>query len=150
MRWIVHVIRKKTARLKRLIRDSGHLRTILDNCVLEDGPNLRMYKRDIKDFFMSGKHQRLVRLVEEAPDAEIREEFVEAVHFILGSQFLELPELKDSAFQVVIGSGMGLLSSDEISNFNFCQLVEKHVLTDSHKQNFGLKLWLRFKDDVLA
>ena len=30
----------------------------------------------------------------------------------------------------------------------FHQLVEQHVLTDSYKQRYGLKLWLRFKDDI--
>ena len=150
MRWIVHIIRKITVSLTHLIKDSGHLRTILDNCVFQDSPNLMMHKCDIKGSFMSEKHQRLVELVGEAPGARIREEIVDSVDFILGSQFLELPEFKNSAFQVVIGSGMGLLSSDEISNFSFYQLVEKHVLTDSYKQEFGLKLWLRFKDDIFV
>ena len=54
----------------------------------------------------------------------------------------------NSGFQVVVGSGMGLLSSDEITNYGFYNLVEKHVLTDSIKHEFGLKLWVRFKDDI--
>ena len=65
-------------------------------------------------------------------------------------QFLKLAEFDNVAFQVVIGSGMGILSSDEISNYCFFKLVEEFILTDSHKQNVGLKLWLRFKDDIFV
>ena len=57
----------------------------------------------------------------------MRGEFVENVDFIFSAQFLELPEFPDSVFQVVVGSGMGLLSSDEISNYCFYELVENKL-----------------------
>ena len=148
MRLIVSIIKKKTSKFEHLIRDSSHLSSILAKTVLGDGENQRLYKADIKDFFMSGKHSRLLELVSSAPDPSIRAEFVDGVDFLLGSQFLKLPEFPNSAFQVVVGSGMGLLSSDEISSYCFAELVERHVLTDSYKQRYGLKLWVRFKDDI--
>ena len=78
----------------------------------------------------------------------MKEEFGASVDFLLGSQFIKIPEVRNHVFQVVVGSGMGLLSSDEISNFCFYELVEKHVLKDHYKQKYGLKFWVRFKDDI--
>ena len=79
---------------------------------------------------MSGKHGRLLTLVKNAAEVGKQDEFVEGVDFLLGSQFLDLPEYPGFAFQVVIGSGMGLLSSYDIPNYCFYELVEKHVLTE--------------------
>lgn len=148
MRLIVSIIKQKTKHFEHLIRDSCHLSSILANTCLGGGANQRLFKADIKDFFMSGKHGRLLELLSSAPEPRIRTEFVDGVDFLLGSQFLKLPEFPNSVFQVVVGSGMGLLSSDEISSYCFYKLVEQVVLTDSYKQRFGLKLWVRFKDDI--
>ena len=95
---------------------------------------------------MSGRHGSLLKLVERVVGPRVREEFVGGVDFILSSQFLKLVEFPDSFVQVVVAFGMGLPSSDDISNYCCYELVEEHILTDSHKQNLGLELWVRFKD----
>ena len=139
-RFIVHEIRKQTSLMTHLVRDSKHLVEILSKSIFRARKQFRLMKVDIKDFFMSGKHGPLVNLGGHAIDDDSRsvddEEtsnrfiFKEAIDFVLGSQYIELGSNHGEEggfflYQVIEGSGMGLLSSDELSFVLFFVLAEE-------------------------
>ena len=114
-----------------------------------------MMKVDIKNFFMPGQHNHFVRTGGYAVDADDdagldrRSAFREAIHFVLGSQFLSLEgDDAEEVYQIIIGSGMGMLSSDELSNFLFYKMVEEWCLDQNTRDEYGILLYLRFKDDI--
>ena len=67
--------------------------------------------------------------------------FKDALGFILSSRFIRLKPDDQHAFQVIVGSGMGLLSSDEVSSCTFFLMVEKWVRSPAVMQAFGMKLF---------
>ena len=75
------------------------------------------------------------------------ESFHDAVDYLLSYQYLKVAD--GSVHQVVVGSGMGLLSSDDISSYSFYMLVETWILEAATIAKYGILLFLRFKDDAL-
>ena len=54
-------------------------------------------------------------------------------------------------YHVIIGSGMGLKSSGGISDYAFFVLAESEfMLNPSVRDQFGIRAYFRFKDDLLV
>ena len=108
--------------------------------------NFRMYKAGIQVVFMFGLHPEIIGIGKSAVAGEESEGFEDAFRFLVGSQYIKSHD--GQIFKVVIGSGMGLLSSDDISSYLFYCMVEKWLLTEQVRAKYGLMCYMRFKDDL--
>ena len=69
---------------------------------------------------------------------------------LLPSQFVSFDPLSDEAWQVVVGSGTGMIASDEMSCVDFYDRAElPSVFTDAVQARFDISLYERFKDDLI-
>ena len=103
---------------------------------------------------MSGQHPDLISLVCGELDSQYREAMRLFMHFVLRHQYI----IKDEAdvedgviWRVIIGSGMGLLCSPEVSNLAFYALAEKPwALVPAVASRFQMAYYGRFMDDIIV
>ena len=74
------------------------------------------------------------------------------VSFLLHNQYVGITiDGVEAVWQVTAGSGMGMLSSDELSTLDFYVKCEKDFACDSGVQKtHGVLGYYRFKDDILV
>ena len=95
---------------------------------------------------MSGEQQELIKIGNGAAPTGAEQAFEDALSIIISHQYIRLED--GSLYKVVVGSGMGLLASDDISSYCFYKLCDEWATDPFVQQQFGVKLFLRFKDDI--
>jgi hypothetical protein len=107
------------------------------------GEDCVLLKLDLKDFYMDGDHERLVRAVVEEFARDPRVDWVrDTLEHVLFFQYVIWNE---QVYQVTRGSGMGARHSSTVSDLAFYNIVEKHVLGSP-----GITLYVRYRDDLLV
>ena len=135
--------------LPHLIGDTADLVRKITRCRVP--VSAMMWKIDIRDFFMSGLHENLVALAEKSTKARHRKRFRQLLEVILEGQIVRVKDGSDEVQWVRVGSGMGLVSSDEISSNAFYLMCEKDFALDpSVRAKYDILLYLRFKDDIFV
>lgn len=151
LKWVSQRIQLGTRALPHLLLDSADLRSKLQHLRLPSG--VRLIKLDVKDYFMSGRHDALI---EEAPliiaDPSERQLIKDCLSFTLFSQYVRVPDHNvDNVWQVMIGSGMGLRGSGEISDSCLYSLSERGFALDPDvMREHGVLYYARYKDDILV
>ena len=103
---------------------------------------------DVKDFFMSGRHPDLVKLCSDQIDIHIQSAFRNLLGFIIGKQFVSIDE-SDQIYKVLVGSGMGIGCSGDVSDLALAVLAELNFALDPEVQaKFEMDLYVRFRDDI--
>ena len=101
---------------------------------------------DIEGFFMAAEHCVHVNSVACTPGVDFCKNSVE---FLLGHQFAFDP-LSKALYQVIKGSGMGSQLSSDLCDFTFWEVLESRIINPDFLKRFGIKEWLRYRDDVLC
>ena len=70
--------------------------------------------------------------------------------FLLSAQYVQSKLLPDQLFQTVVGSGMGLIHSPDVTNYALYMQAEKDFLcTYNVREKYGLIDAIRYFDDLL-
>ena len=97
---------------------------------------------------MSGEHPELVRLCAGEVSSEIRDAFRKLLQFIMGNQFVSI-DLSDRIWKVIVGSGMGIGCSGDVSDLAFAIMAEVGYAVDLDVQaKYEIDLYVRFRDDI--
>jgi hypothetical protein len=149
MRWLAMTVREGLKSYSHLLRDANHLLSRL-TC-LEISGTTRIYKADVKDYFMSGRHDSLVQQSAAIVPDHLQSAYIKLCTLILDSQYIRVAgDVRGSMSKVTIGSGMGLLPSGDISDACLTHMGERpSVLNQQFREHFGLIFYFRFKDDLL-
>ena len=100
---------------------------------------------------MSGQHSEMPSMCEEHVADNRRETFREALEFVLDNQYVEFSNGALEVFKVLIGSGMGLECSGDVSDICFHEMVEVgFVLDEEIRKKFFVEFYGRFRDDILV
>ena len=149
MRFVAHCLRGFLSRQDHLVKDSHDLLRKVTSKRLS--PNIRFYKGDVEDFYMSGVHGDLKNLCMQAVDEDHRTDFEELVEVILSTQFIALNASPSRVWKTITGTGMGLLCSGEMSDTALCKLCEEGFISAPRTaQEFGLEMYYRYRDDILV
>lgn len=149
MRWVAHVLQQTLNSLPHLVVNTEDLIAKVSKVQVDSSG--RMYKADVKCFFMPGNHRDLVAKCKSILGPELQTVFSDAVAFLLPSQFVKARgEGASRAHPVKVCSGMGVICSGEISDIVLYLLVERDYVLDPYViQKYQIKLYLRFRDDLL-
>jgi len=158
MRYIARVLRIVLSKTSHIIRDTAHLLEMLK--AVPVGPNDRLVKIDVKDFFMSGRHSALARdCMELVRDSKVaseleapctNEQFAHSIRSLIDVVLSNQVVLQDNKpYAVCIGSGMGMVSSGDVSDASLYNKLEKPFMLQPQVRNkYGIKFYGRFKDDI--
>lgn len=158
MRYIARILRLALRNQSHILRDTKHLLASL-SCIQVE-PADRLIKIDVKDFFMSGRHAALAQdcyelVLEgkfadyfglECSNSEYAHSFRSLVEVVLQNQVV----IQDRrSFAVRVGSGMGMISSGDISDSSLYNKLEKcFMLSQQVRNEYHIKYYGRFKDDI--
>ena len=122
----------KIGKIEHILKDTYDLKTKLGKAVISS--ETFFYKIDIKDFYMSGDHADIIShssygcdVVRDRKNLSEKKAFGNGVRFVLKNQYVVMKSGDRQAWQVVKGSGMGLIASDELSNLDFYEKSRVHV-----------------------
>ena len=108
---------------------------------------------DVQDFVLSGTLLESVTLVMQMlpPGWELCGVFKRAIDFVLTGQFLilETDHSASSAWQAIIGSGMGPPHSGEISDAALYSCMDSRILSQASLSQFSTVKYLRYRNDIL-
>ena len=110
---------------------------------------IRIWTADIKEFYMTGRHDRITRASFSHLSGDRKPSLEDLLTAILYYQYIRTPVLAES-FQIAEGTGMGCRHSGNVADLAFARLVESHVLSNEIKQQFGVVLYGRYRDDLLC
>ena len=146
--WIADVLRPHLQRHPHILRDSQHLLAQLRGVHVP--ATAKFIKFDIKDFFMSGDHAQLIHESSKPLDGSLLSAFRIILGAVLRNQLVAIDGVDNRAWNVAVGTGMGLLCSGEVSDMAFYYMVE-HLFLDNERirSKFGILYYGRFKDDGL-
>ena len=154
--FISNVIRDKMKDMPHLLRDSDDFLFKLSSVRMLDGD--LFVKVDVKDLFMSGRTQRIANISTSAAPSAVngkagfRGLFKDLVSHVMSTQFVsncQRLRLESVIFNVIIGSGMGLKCSGELSDYAFYILCEvSFLLCPEIRRRFNIRTYFRFKDDM--
>ncbi len=148
MRFVSHCLRPVVHRIPHLMKDSGQLTNLIDSTPLP--ASCRFYKVDIKEFFMSGVHGRLVELCAKHVALDLRDSFIKVASFVLSSQYVQVSGCNDVCWKVRKGSGMGVSCAGDLSNVSFWELAERDTLVDeTFRGQHGIVFYARYADDLM-
>lgn len=107
-------------------------------------PSCFVANLDIKDLFMSGKHETILNLCCQAT-AEEHRDFIFYITSLWDSD-------SGQYGKVVSGTGMGARHSGSVSDLMFHCLAENNMLEKwlRSSKRWGLLAYIRFRDDILA
>ena len=107
-----------------------------------------LIKLDIAEFFLSSKHDFLIRNVcSLLPGKALRCWVAHALWYLLHHQSVVFD---DVFYRVTKGNGMGARHSGSLANFAFACGVEESFLRNCRVNNLGLNLYLKHFDDILC
>ena len=90
MRLCAKLLKQRISHLTHLFRDSSDYLQKLNKCRFDS--NTKVYRFDIKDFFMSGAHSTIINSCASEIHENIRDPFRLLLGAILSSQYVKLPE----------------------------------------------------------
>ena len=73
----------------------------------------------------------------------------DVAEFVLKSQRIASHTKAGDAFAVVVGSGMGLVHSGEVSYGSYYSIAKARFL-HTYRDRYGLQAYLRYRDDILV
>ena len=118
MGWISSLLQSSLRGQRHILRDSAELLDQLRE--LHVAVDDTFLKIDIKDYYMSGKYAELQHYSSLAVEAGPRREaYKHLVSAILANQIISVDGILGKLWSVEMGTGMGLLSSGEISDACF-------------------------------
>ena len=145
MRWVATHLKEFIKQQPHILRDSDHLLAQIRQVRVPK--TAKLVKFDIKDFFMSGKHQQLADLASSCFPPDVQFEARCLIDCILGNQIVHVPG-DERYWAVKVGTGMGLRCSGELSDTCFFKLCEEKFAADKAvQQQYGVLFYCRFKDD---
>ena len=128
-----------------MINSEAVAKRVRNKCYPE---NLCTLKIDIDDFFMSGNHRELIRLSCLAVSSYWRPLYKAVLTVALQNQYLAND---DDLYRVVVGSGMGMPYSGDLSDLVFYWGTERGLLDNKNfRAKTGTIDYMRFKDDILV
>ena len=157
MRFVTNVIGETMRNCNHVLKDTDDLINKLPRYeVSEDDHFLKI---DVRDFFMSGRTQQLNAISTGAAPlavngkAGFRRMFKDLLEVLLDPQYVakNRRSLVEASivYKVIIGSGMGVISSGAISDVCVVCLCESGFLLDeSVRARFHIRAYARFKDDL--
>ena len=147
MRLISSILRAKLEANHHLYNDSEDMISKIRSVRFDN--SLKVYRFDIKDFYLASKHSTIISQVQKDFPSDERDSLIRLLSTILDSQFVRYGEAPTSSvFRVTRGTGMGSLASGELSDTTFYHLVEKPFTLDPRVQReFGVAHYGRFRDD---
>ncbi|MFM7989012.1 MAG: hypothetical protein ACKPKO_57835 [Candidatus Fonsibacter sp.] len=105
---------------------------------------------DLKEFFMTGTMEELSTSVGGLFDDPLTKKLVSDVtDFLIFNQRIMSHTMPDDVYAVIIGSGMGLVHSGEVSDGSYYHIAESRYL-DTYRDRYGLKTYLRYRDDIFV
>ena len=150
MRFIANELKKTICHLPHLLRDTDHLLQKV-RC-LRFPSDHRLLKIDIKDYCMSGNYNELPKSCASTVAIQHQSAFRELLNTVLRNQFVETMNSSGvkEVFRVLVGSGIGLLCSGEVSDVCFYVSAEKNfVLLPAIRAKYEISFYARFKDDTI-
>eukprot|EP00438_Fugacium_kawagutii_P000047 Skav211389 [mRNA] locus=scaffold8085:1910:3208:+ [translate_table: standard] len=146
--WLAHNLQQSLRKIPHILRNSGDLVTQLEQ--FRSGNAFTFVKVDIKDYFMSGTREELQQFASELLGAGIRNVGKQVIDFLLTHQYVQSDFCPQQMWQVVVGTGMGLNFSGELSDAAFYTMAEKWAISDPDIFGLaGILGYWRFKDDIL-
>ena len=112
------------------------------------GPN-SFFKLDIKDFYLSGTVEQLVKDATFGLHDDRKKLAVLVLEFILSEQYVQSKWFPNRVWKSTVGSGMGLVHSGEVAELAFFSICERGLVdTEASRQLHGLEAYWRFRDDI--
>ena len=146
--WLASLLREALRPAKHILSSSKQLATYFSERVFPKPFGL--LKLDVKDFFMSGSLKDFLRCLKLVPDQH-KACAKKAIEFLFQHQFVTSPVFPDELWQVVTGSGMGLIHSSDLCDATFFAACEdKFVNNEKACMKFGILTYLRYRDDILV
>ncbi len=116
-----------------------------------------MVKVDVKDFFMSGTPSELTTpIVDSLPTATLKQRtykllLLNVLDFLLENQYICSHYCPEEVFNVVEGTGMGLLHSGDLADAALFFLAEfQWACNPKVQSDHGIAALFRFKDDIIC
>ena len=125
MRMLSKMLRPQLEALPHLVKDSRELAQLLNVTKIPEGSKL--IKLDISDFFMSGEHDQVIEASSNILPTEERTMYRKLSETVLKNQYICVPDVDDRIWIVRCGTGMGLISSGDMSNAAYYTMVETMV-----------------------
>ena len=112
-------------------------------------PDETLYRLDAKEFFMSGRHQELIKAgIANLPEGRRRDCLRKVLEFLLDNQYVKYGALPERLWKVEEGSGMGLAHFGELCDAALGSLVESWSTDPVVLREHGVRLYVRFRDDI--
>ena len=147
--WLGTYFRKKVTTLPLILKDASELANQLRekwmplDCILKTA--------DIESFFMSGTAEQIRKdvneyLLEEREEQDMRELVNDITMGLIDWQYVTSDQLKDRAWKVKRGTGMGRSHSGELADILFFHKAERKLR--ERMDTYQIKFYCRFKDDI--
>ena len=152
-RWLVLEIREQMNEIQtHIITNAADALSRIRSFRFEPGDKL--IKLDMKDFYYSGSAEQLISDVLRMWDPRDKRNRLrrQAMELLLHNQLVRgkcWPPEGEGCFRVLTGSGMGLIHSGDIADCAFLMLVENWLNHPDVRQGFGVRGYVRFRDDAL-
>ncbi|MDP7647116.1 MAG: hypothetical protein QGH82_03460 [Candidatus Woesearchaeota archaeon] len=150
MCWISLVLKQALAKFPHLLESSDAFIDRISKVKMEE--NDVFLHMDLKDFFMTGSSQFLVHHASLIIPMRLRQVFRKALKFILDNQYITAHLFPQQWWRVVVGSGMGLKCSSDVSDAAFLHAIELSglgLLSSRAAERFGIISYSRYRDNLL-
>ncbi len=114
------------------------------------GPRSILLKYDIKEYYLSGAHDELARRSSGLLSGPISGWLRGCLDWLLGFQFVRFRPEVQAHLHVQLGSGMGMRHSGAVADAAFYDLVERDLLSSESRQQHGISVFARFRDDIFV
>jgi len=159
--WATRHMQKYTAKMKHLVNSTENMVNRLGCLDKEIDDDTVLYKFDIKEFYMNGTSEELIKGIEMAMEIlgpKIEMDSVEKVsydrltiqivRFLLENQYIISDYTKNRVWKIKKGAGMGLMHSREVSSLAYFGLVEGvFTLKKEHMYMHKIFEYCRYEDD---
>jgi len=135
--WATRHMQKYTAKMNHLVNSTENMVNRLGRFDKEINEDSVLYKFDIKEFYMNGTSEELIKGIEMAmeilgPKIEMDNSekiaydrlTIRIVRFLLENQYIISEYTRNRVWKIKKGAGMGLMHSREVSSLAYFGLVE--------------------------
>ncbi|CAK0833206.1 unnamed protein product, partial [Prorocentrum cordatum] len=149
MRFLAGELRKHLDKLSHLMKDYSAFVSRLSYERLSQAVTIT--KTDIKEFYMSRTQGVLLGQSNKSFQGGHQRRFTRVLELIVGHQHVELPGVPEYLWEVLHGSGMGMICSGDVSDGTFFQLAEQQCISDVDVfRSVWLRCYSQLKDDITA
>jgi len=147
--WLVEQLKPFCVTLPALVESTEEFVNTLKNFRAE--PGSKLYRADVKEFFMSGSPEVLEECtVSWLPEGPRKQVVAAVLRWLLNNQFVEIGASDPRVWRVLRGSGMGLKHSSYVADLTFAKLGDAWALRPEVRTAFGIVLFCRFRDDIFV